>query len=741
MKGRKRILVVDDEKPNIIVLQAMLKALGHDSESAENGHEALEKLASDIDLVLLDVMMPEMDGFEVAQRIREHPECSDVPIIMVTILTSREDRLRAVEAGANDFITKPVDKVELRIRTESVLRLKAARDTLRESEARYRTLVENSPVGIVSCDLHGVITEINPAAVNLLDISIGPDSEAPNLLTVESLVESGIAGAVWNCIETNRPSVGEFSVKIKRHGHVRAYIVPMRTINGRMTGAQVVLEDVSHYKRTEELRLRSERLKALVEMAEGAGGHFNDALQVIAGGAQMASSCLEARNYSAIKPYLERIQGGAERAAQTVRLLQQFAHARSATDVSQWRVINLGDAVSEAVERSAYWWKTKPAQQGIGVTMETEFGEECYVEGEREEIVELVVNLLKNAAEAVPAGGTISVKTYSEQDRVLLEVQDDGIGIPRNHIEKVGEPFWSTKPSHAGLGLAVSFGIVRRHLGTAAVTSKKGRGTTLHVKLPRVTPPTESQQILLRKAPAEGLRILLIDDDERWISTLESELRPCAGSVVAAKSSHDGVREFAEHDFDAVVCALDMDGLNGLEVAAQVHYVSKQRAVAKPAVILLCEPDQRCNKEEILSRSGVDRILTKPVQADELLDSIHDQLAHMGSAAAFSGVLGSIDILEVAQLMLHSGQQLVLEVQPREGDSGQLFVDKGRFRHAVIGDLEGEEALYRCLSFKSGNFTSLPWREPSAITIDRSGEFLLLEAARRRDEAKREARG
>lgn len=142
MDKPNRILIVDDEELNRELLESLVTSFGHEPEMARDGVEALAKLKLDIDLVLLDVMMPVMDGFEVARRIREDPDTSDLPIIMVTALTSKEDRLRAVEAGANDFITKPVDKTELKVRTESLLRMKEAQDAVKRHKAELEKKVE-----------------------------------------------------------------------------------------------------------------------------------------------------------------------------------------------------------------------------------------------------------------------------------------------------------------------------------------------------------------------------------------------------------------------------------------------------------------------------------------------------------------------------------------------------------------------------------------------------------------------
>lgn len=144
----KRVLVVDDEEANRDLLEALLESLGHESELAKDGLEALAKIKLDIDLVLLDVMMPGMDGFEVAKRIRQDAEVGDVPIVMATALTSKEDRLRAVEAGANDFITKPIDKTELRVRTASLLKVKESQDLIKRHKKELEDIVQKRTVSL-----------------------------------------------------------------------------------------------------------------------------------------------------------------------------------------------------------------------------------------------------------------------------------------------------------------------------------------------------------------------------------------------------------------------------------------------------------------------------------------------------------------------------------------------------------------------------------------------------------------
>jgi len=136
MEGKRAVLVVDDELASREVMRDMLESLGYLVVMAQDGLEALAKLAAGVDLVLLDVNMPRMDGFEVVKHIRKRYSAAELPVIMVTGVSGRDERLRAVRAGANDFIAKPVDMTELRVRVSAQLRLKEARSRIWSRSAR-----------------------------------------------------------------------------------------------------------------------------------------------------------------------------------------------------------------------------------------------------------------------------------------------------------------------------------------------------------------------------------------------------------------------------------------------------------------------------------------------------------------------------------------------------------------------------------------------------------------------------
>jgi putative two-component system response regulator len=144
MKNKPVILVVDDNPQNIELLEAHLVAQGYEIVTAANGEEALGKIAGNqIDLILLDIIMPGMDGFEVTRRVRQDDMHRLLPIILVTVLWEKEDRVKGIEAGCDDFISKPFDKMELLARVRFLLKVKVCNDLM----SNYRKELESEVTG------------------------------------------------------------------------------------------------------------------------------------------------------------------------------------------------------------------------------------------------------------------------------------------------------------------------------------------------------------------------------------------------------------------------------------------------------------------------------------------------------------------------------------------------------------------------------------------------------------------
>ena len=182
MKDKPIILVVDDQLQNVELLEAYLVPQGYEIVKAASGEEALEKLLySKIDLVLLDVMMPKMSGIEVLEKLRADEKTKAVPVVMVTVLKETEDKVKALEAGCDDFISKPVDKVELLARVKSILKISYYRRQLEEKE-KFKAVVDKVSDGIAICSPDYLIKDSNAAILKYLNIA-----EPANINLVETL--------------------------------------------------------------------------------------------------------------------------------------------------------------------------------------------------------------------------------------------------------------------------------------------------------------------------------------------------------------------------------------------------------------------------------------------------------------------------------------------------------------------------------------------------------------------------
>jgi DNA-binding response OmpR family regulator len=182
MKDKPVILVVDDQLQNIELLEAYLAGQDYEIVKAASGEEALEKLISgQIDLVLLDIMMPKMSGLEVLKKLRADEKTKAIPVVMVTALKETEDKVKALEAGCDDFISKPVDKVELLARVKSILKISYYLRKLEEKE-KFKAVVDNVSDGIAICSPEYLIKDSNAAILKYLNIA-----DPANVNLVETL--------------------------------------------------------------------------------------------------------------------------------------------------------------------------------------------------------------------------------------------------------------------------------------------------------------------------------------------------------------------------------------------------------------------------------------------------------------------------------------------------------------------------------------------------------------------------
>jgi CheY-like chemotaxis protein len=267
------------------------------------------------------------------------------------------------------------------------------------------------------------------------------------------------------------------------------------------------------------------------------------------------------------------------------------------------------------------------------------------------------------------------------------------------------------------------------------VKRAKSHGTIFKVRLPYVADPTQEREALAREAAAsKGYRILLVDDEKPVVRLFEQGLNLLGHKIVPAYSGRQGLQLFGENRYDAVVCGLAMAEVNGWDLAIAVRDYCLANDVPKPPVIVLTGYAGASDSDQLDTHPGVDRLLQKPVAVEKLAEVITEEVIRCSGDEAFSGRVDRVDLLEYFQLLLLSGKKIVIEITSRDGIKGLVFLNRGEVSHAECDGLAGEEALYRCLTFKGGSFTSHSWRDPGKNTIGKPGQMLLIEAARRRDE-------
>jgi len=159
---RGRILVVDDNRDNIEIIATRLRYRGYDMVEASDGHEALEKVRTQApDLILLDVMLPDIDGYEISRRIKNDADLPFIPIILVTARDSTQDKVAGLDAGADDYLTKPINFPELEARVRSMLRIKRLQDELEEKNRELERLsISDGLTGLFNHrHIHGLLEE------------------------------------------------------------------------------------------------------------------------------------------------------------------------------------------------------------------------------------------------------------------------------------------------------------------------------------------------------------------------------------------------------------------------------------------------------------------------------------------------------------------------------------------------------------------------------------------------------
>ncbi|MDM8522255.1 response regulator [Desulfococcaceae bacterium HSG8] len=504
MSEKHKILIADDEPFVREALEALLFSEGYDLVFAENGQEALEKAAElTPDLILLDVMMPDMDGFKVCRHLRANQHLAEVPIIIVTALDDRDSRLEGIEAGADDFITKPFDRHELRLRIRTITRLN-----------RYRNLLEER--------------------------------------------------------------------------------IEKENLENRLSQAQ--------------------KMEAIGTLAAGIAHDFNNILFPILCYTEISIDSLPEE--SDIRGNLEEVVIATERAKKLVDQILTF----SRQDKLQKIPLEIRFVVKEAV-------KLMLSSVPPSVTVSEFIDKNCgTVLADPTQIHQVVMNLCTNAWHAMSdKGGELKVGLTAENENMKLTVSDTGEGIDKATLERIFDPYFTTKKvgGGTGMGLSVVHGIIESHNGKITVDSTVGKGTVFSVYLPLITSESAVSETISGEILSGGSeRILLVDDDEQINIMLQKTLENYGYHVTAHKSSPEALHVFdsGPENFDLVVTNHSMPYMTGIRLSEEIM------KIRSGIPIILCTGFGDSDIKEKAEKMGIDNFLMKPVPNKQLLNTIRKVL-------------------------------------------------------------------------------------------------------------------
>jgi PAS domain S-box-containing protein len=337
-------------------------------------------------------------------------------------------------------------------------------------------------------------------------------------------------------------------------------------VDGEMTGVLGIAHDITEQKQERDRAARADKLRALGQLASGVAHDFNNSLAAILGRAQLILR--RVKDEDLIRS-LDIIVTAAEDAAATVRRIQTFARKSVAAELE---LLDVGGLLRDAIEITRTRWQNEARAEGsnLDVTLNAEDG--LFTLGNASELREVFVNLIVNAVDAMPQGGSLTICGNRNGECLRLRFADTGTGMKAEVRERVFEPFYTTKGVHGtGLGLAVSYGIIERHQGLISVESKPGQGTTFYIDLPHAE---QTGTVLEEKKPAGNgmsLSVLVVDDEEFVRETLAEMLEDLDHRVVTVEGGREALQQVSSGDFDLVFTDLAMPEMDGWETARAIH--------------------------------------------------------------------------------------------------------------------------------------------------------------------------
>src|SRR6267378_4493209 len=406
----------------------------------------------------------------------------------------------------------------------------------------------------------------------------------------------------------------------------KTYLKNIETSAKQAEQAEHHVEELSHYiaeqERIREQFSQMEKLSALGELASGVAHDFNNTLAGILGRAQLI---LRTDDPEKIQRGLNIIIKTAEDGAKTVKRIQDFARQRRDHD---FEPVSIDQILLDVSEITRPRWKDRAEAANVQISLDLQIRSKARVMGDESELREVLVNMVFNAVDAMPDGGQLTLAAFDIDESVVISVGDTGTGMAPDVTSRIFDPFFTTKgKAGMGLGLAVSFGIIRRHEGSVEVESEVGAGTKFKISLPKakvgedsVLLEPERPKLLHEKPNAIAARtfdhnqpkILVVDDEEGVRELLRDLLEGEGFRVYLAPGSREALSLFEVHQFDGIFTDVGMPGMSGWELAHAI----RQRNETIPIAVITGWGEAVGSNEQKEAR--VDWVIAKPFTAQKI---------------------------------------------------------------------------------------------------------------------------
>ena len=562
------ILIVDDEPANVALLRMILETAGYRQIlSTTNSRRVLPMFREhQPDLILLDLMMPHLSGFDILEKLAvEIPPEDFVPVLVLTADVVADSRHRALAVGASDFVTKPFDQTEVLLRIRNLLRMRAQH------------------------------------------------------------------------------------LEIRRHNDTLETTVQARTRELRETLEQL--------KNSQQQMIQQERLSALGGMAAGLAHDFNNSLSLILGYGELLLHDLGKQPASKVTAdHLNVIITAAQDSAKMFQRLRDFQ--RPAYPGQLVPGIDLNALVEQAIRLTKPRWSSQARAAGASIEVRHEAGNLSPLAGDPAGLRDVLTNLIFNAVDALPDGGTITVRTRATPGGTQLEISDTGVGMSEAIRRRCLEPFFTTKGDKGtGLGLAMVYGAINRHGGTVDIRSEPGAGTTFLIDLPasHETVPT----IATIPGVTQPARILVVEDDAVYLELLAQTLAAGWHEIETASDGKTALAKMDAGEFDVVITDLIMPGMNGDQLAAQI------RAASPRTRIILLTGFETSPKKTRKALETIDLVLSKPILNAALHEALAQVIAALPSAEPNS--------MSTEENGLGSDLDAIFQRAPRASDEASAF--------------------------------------------------------------------